>query len=785
MPDLVDGIFNERETNFVGKDGFFWWVGEVEDNEDPMELGRVKVRCLGYYTNFAGGTTADLPTEYLPWATVLQHTSQAGNDGQGESAGQLQPGAIVIGFFLDGENAQMPMVLGVMRINKSERTQQNRKYSFTNKEPITGTVINSSDIHPAENDNLSPDKINRQSTNNTVAIPGQVKTVSGGHGSPKNIGVDLPGGTSNPIKPIDPELPIPAASGIGGPWKTIEYKLSYLIEDLANTTNTLVKVENDNYLDMISGRMIMKTDLLKPIEDYVTTIYAQVISAMRQSLIVLSKDIELATLLRDSNSEPFMVRISLQAAITKVLNSACALDSSLNTYVKESLSTVTSNVDTYLTGVLSKSDLVKLGVDDLVKDIIETIKNMLLGIGDVTKSIKDTVDGLDTADLIDTWEKSTGIFDTKTTLFGRGQYTLTDVFKLLASPGDGCKRGFSGAEKTAGWYPLYGLNRSTIEELESVNKLRGNVKDGTDLYSSLFRDADPYTTVAKNHVNGSYDLYLGTPGRRGEIHKKANGTTHTSVLLNNAHYAEKVARDAYKKENPDATQAEIDAAAEAYKKSQTDGKGDTGALVADHISYAGNLTQEVHGDDCKLVSKNNALVVDGDYFLKITGDCHIEVGGGFFFSAEGSPKYGGSIQKHSLKFGSDVDMNVVGAKFNLQGAECDLAAVRTRITSSFYENASDVQTMSGLEVSIAAESSIQMVTPHLLQLINVEEESSQKKITGIRTVVVGGYETYVNPTNAKDYRIVLTGAKTLYNEPITSGLYQVKTGSTINISHNA
>ena len=64
--------------------------------------------------------------------------------------------------------------------------------------------------------------------------------------------------------------------------------------------------------------------------------------------------------------------------------------------------------------------------------------------------------------------------------------------------------------------------------------------------------------------------------------------------------------------------------------------------------------------------------------------------------------------------------------------------LESRITSSFYENASDVQTMSGLEVSIAAESSIQMVTPHLLQLINVEEESSQKKITGIRTAVVGG-----------------------------------------------
>ena len=86
----VEGILNEPQVNFVGKDGFFWWVGEVEDNEDPMELGRCKVRVLGYYTNVRGGTVADLPTDNLPWATVLQHACQAGNDGQGESAGQLQ-----------------------------------------------------------------------------------------------------------------------------------------------------------------------------------------------------------------------------------------------------------------------------------------------------------------------------------------------------------------------------------------------------------------------------------------------------------------------------------------------------------------------------------------------------------------------------------------------------------------------------------------------------------------------------------------------------------------------
>ena len=95
----VEGILNEPQVNFVGKDGFFWWVGEVEDNEDPMELGRCKVRVLGYYTNVRGGTVADLPTDNLPWATVLQHACQAGNDGQGESAGQLLP-VTSSGFFM-------------------------------------------------------------------------------------------------------------------------------------------------------------------------------------------------------------------------------------------------------------------------------------------------------------------------------------------------------------------------------------------------------------------------------------------------------------------------------------------------------------------------------------------------------------------------------------------------------------------------------------------------------------------------------------------------------------
>ena len=50
---------------------------------------------------------------------------------------------------------------------------------------------------------------------------------------------------------MDPEKPIPAANGVGGPWKTLEYKLGYLIEDIADQARTLVKADSDgDFMDV-------------------------------------------------------------------------------------------------------------------------------------------------------------------------------------------------------------------------------------------------------------------------------------------------------------------------------------------------------------------------------------------------------------------------------------------------------------------------------------------------------------------------------------------------------
>ena len=35
---------------FIGKEGFVWWQGVVEDRHDPLKLGRCRVRIAGWHT---------------------------------------------------------------------------------------------------------------------------------------------------------------------------------------------------------------------------------------------------------------------------------------------------------------------------------------------------------------------------------------------------------------------------------------------------------------------------------------------------------------------------------------------------------------------------------------------------------------------------------------------------------------------------------------------------------------------------------------------------------------
>ena len=98
------------DSNFLGRDGFTWFVGVVEDRADPQYLGRIRVRCLGYHTD----DKIILPTSDLPWAHPLQPITSSGISGIGQTPLGLLEGSWVIGFFRDGHYAQEPVILGAL-----------------------------------------------------------------------------------------------------------------------------------------------------------------------------------------------------------------------------------------------------------------------------------------------------------------------------------------------------------------------------------------------------------------------------------------------------------------------------------------------------------------------------------------------------------------------------------------------------------------------------------------------------------------------------------------------
>ena len=131
---IEQGFFNKH---FVGRDGFQWWIGQIP-NADVWQMNipgtrvtgnnqvagfgqRYKVRIMGYHT----ANATELTDEDLPWASVMYPvTAGSGNNGSSQSVNLLQ-GDFVYGFFLDGEDGQQPVIMGVAGFNEYQAVMKN------------------------------------------------------------------------------------------------------------------------------------------------------------------------------------------------------------------------------------------------------------------------------------------------------------------------------------------------------------------------------------------------------------------------------------------------------------------------------------------------------------------------------------------------------------------------------------------------------------------------------------------------------------------------------------
>ena len=115
----------QTEPSYFGKDTYVPFIGQVEDVDDPKRSGRVKVRCLGWHPAEKTGENG-LQTEDLPWARTLMPTTHAQQMRVGGKHG-LMPGSMVTGFFLDGFDANDPIVIGAFNHTAKASEENNRE----------------------------------------------------------------------------------------------------------------------------------------------------------------------------------------------------------------------------------------------------------------------------------------------------------------------------------------------------------------------------------------------------------------------------------------------------------------------------------------------------------------------------------------------------------------------------------------------------------------------------------------------------------------------------------
>ena len=100
-----------------------WFLGEVVNvKDDPLKLGRVRVRVHGVHDDIKNIKDAD-----LPWAQIVVPVTQGVHEGKGQYLGILK-GTQVFGVFLDGQNSQLPMVIGTVPKEGDENDKAEENY---------------------------------------------------------------------------------------------------------------------------------------------------------------------------------------------------------------------------------------------------------------------------------------------------------------------------------------------------------------------------------------------------------------------------------------------------------------------------------------------------------------------------------------------------------------------------------------------------------------------------------------------------------------------------------
>lgn len=165
-------------------DNVNWWVGVVEDRDDPLQQGRVRVRVVGVHPfSRIQGDFEGIPVEDLPWMSVLLPCTTASVGGVSGAITGMVPGSSVFGIWLDKYKTN-GLVLGTYSGNQVNIPNPDEGFSdptgqYPNYTGADGSALNAGGAY---GDNMSANGI--QNANSSIGIWAGGADISGPDDNP-------------------------------------------------------------------------------------------------------------------------------------------------------------------------------------------------------------------------------------------------------------------------------------------------------------------------------------------------------------------------------------------------------------------------------------------------------------------------------------------------------------------------------------------------------------------------------------------------------------------------
>ena len=362
---------NLLKTNFTGKDGFRWWIGQVapEDAQGNQiqEIGeawgtRVKVRIFGYHPP----DETELANDDLPWAQVLLSPQcGSGKANRGKSL-RVSPGDTVMGFFLDGDDAQLPVVMGLFAKSGNPAFGGNEEYTYP-FQPFTGytSKIKASDYMIKGEGGSSDGKFSQRSGRNVSTST--AKKIQNG----RNDGL--------------PERSTSAANGkvinFGGSNQNTVEKINGQIENAVNEVANSTSKDKFRIIDNTARKITGIAQALSG--SFVNKTFADLSPKLNQGLHDLYKKTYAIVLLATQN--PAIAKKAGTAAQTAMVGPVRSLQNFIPCAVKNISENLFGSVRNILTSLLDNVENFVTCIGDqfigaLFNDIIGNINKQLGGL---------------------------------------------------------------------------------------------------------------------------------------------------------------------------------------------------------------------------------------------------------------------------------------------------------------------------------------------------------------------------------------------------------------------